>query len=216
MRRLVTFVAVAFTAYSPFAAALDKTAAAPVPAGAYRLDPLHASLLFRVNHIGFSKYTARFTRFDAQLEFDPSRLAASRVSATVDARSVAADNVPSSFLEMLTSKDWLDAGSFPQMTFRSKSIEVTGQNSFRINGDLTLHGVTKPIVLDASYNGGYASHPMEPRARIGFSARGKFKRSDFGVTIGIPAAGTTMGVSDEVEVILESEFSGPPLAAANQ
>src|SRR5688500_10858075 len=212
MRRLATFVAVAFTAYAPFAAALDKTAPAAVPAGAYQLDKSHASLLFRVSHIGFSNYTARFTRFDAQLEFDPSRLAASRVSATVDARSVAADNVPSSFLEMLVSKDWLNADDFPEMTFRSKSIEVTGANSFRINGDLTLHGVTRPIVLDARYNGGYASHPFEPRARIGFSAHGSFKRSDFGVTVGIPAPGTTMGVSDEVEVILESEFFGPPVA----
>jgi polyisoprenoid-binding protein YceI len=210
MRRLATFVAVAFTAYSPFAAALDNTAPPPVPAGAYQIDKLHASLLFRVNHIGFSKYTARFTNFDAKLDFDPNRLESARVSATVDARSVAADNVPSSFLEMLGSKEWLDAESFPEMTFRSKSIEVTSPNSFRINGDLTLHGVTKPIVLEARYNGGYASHPYEPRARIGFSAHGKFNRSDFGVTIGIPAAGTTMGVSDEVEVILESEFTGPP------
>jgi len=210
MRRLATVVAVAFTAYAPFAAALDKTAPAAVPAGAYQLDKLHASLLFRVSHIGFSNYTARFTRFDAQLEFDPSRLAASRVSATVDARSVAADNVPSSFLEMLVSKDWLNAEDFPEMTFHSKSIEVTSPNSFRINGDFTLHGVTRPIVLDARYNGGYASHPFEPRARIGFSAHGSFKRSDFGVTVGIPAPGTTMGVSDEVEVILESEFFGPP------
>ena len=213
MRRFVNLIAVALTAYSPFAAALDKIAPAAVPAGVYQLDKSHASLLFRVNHVGFSKYTARFTRFEAQLDFDPSRLAASRVSATVDPRSVAADNVPSSFLEMLVSKDWLDAESFPEMTFRSKSIEVTSPNSFRINGDLTLHGVTKPIVLEARYNGGYASHPYEPRARIGFSAQGKFNRSDFGVTIGIPEPGTTMGVSDEVEVILESEFSGPPLAA---
>lgn len=212
MRRLATVVAVAFTAYSPFAAALDKTDPAPVPAGAYQIDKLHASLLFRLNHIGFSQWTARFTRFDAQLDFDPNRIAASRVSATVDPSSVTADNVPTTFLEMLGSKDWLDAKGFPEMTFRSKSIEVTSPNSFRINGDLTLHGVTRPIVLDARYNGGYASHPYEPRARIGFSARGKFKRSDFGVTAGIPAAGTTMGVSDEVEVILESEFTGPPVA----
>ena len=67
-------------------------------------------------------------------------------------------------------------------------------------------------MLDASYNGGYAGHPMDPNARIGFSARGKFQRSDFGVSIGIPEPGTNMGVGDEVEVVLESEFNGPALA----
>ena len=134
---------------------------------------------------------------------------------TIDPRSIEADNAPSGFLETLAGKDWLDAGQFPTMSFRSKTIEVTGTNTFRVHGDLTLHGVTKPIVLDARYNGGYASHPMEPRARIGFSATGKFKRSDFGVSAGIPAPGTTMGVGDEVQVVLETEFSGPPVKGAN-
>ena len=85
----------------------------------------------------------------------------------------------------------------------------------RINGELTLRGVTRPMVLDARFNGGYRGHPMDPNARIGFSATGVLKRSEFGITYGIPAPGTTMGVSDEVKVIVETEFSGPPLAAAN-
>ena len=213
MRRLATLAALALAAYSPFAAALDPNTPPPVPAGAYTLDKLHTSLLFRVSHLGFSSYTGRFTSLDAKLDFDPARLAASRVSVTIDPRSISADNVPADFLAMLSGKDWLNADDFPEMAFRSKTIEVTGANTFRIRGDLTLHGHTKPVVLDARYNGGYAGHPMEPRARIGFSAAGKFKRSDFGLSMGVPAPGTTMGVGDEVEVILESEFSGPPLAA---
>jgi polyisoprenoid-binding protein YceI len=64
-------------------------------------------------------------------------------------------------------------------------------------------------VLEASFNGGYAGHPMDPHARIGFSAHGVFKRSDFGISAGIPALGTTMGVGDEVNVTIEAEFSGP-------
>jgi polyisoprenoid-binding protein YceI len=213
MRRFAALAAVSLAAYSPFAAALDQTSP-PVPAGAYTLDKLHTSLIFRVSHLGFSNYTGRFTGVDAKLSFDPARIAASRVEVTIDPRSIEADNVPSEFLAMLSGKDWLNAEKFPEMAFRSKTVEVTGANTFRIRGELTLHGQTKPVVLDARYNGGYASHPMEPQARIGFSAKGKFRRSDFGVTIGIPAPGTTMGVSDEVEVILESEFSGPPLAKA--
>jgi polyisoprenoid-binding protein YceI len=93
-------------------------------------------------------------------------------------------------------------------------VEVTGANSFRIHGRLTLHGVTKPVVLEAKYNGGYAGHPYDPQARVGFSAQGTLKRSDFGVSFGLPAPGSSFGVGDEITVILESEFTGPPLDAS--
>ncbi len=214
MLRFARFAALALVAYSPFAAALDQNAAAPVPKGAYESDKLHTSLVFRVSHLGFSSYTGRFTRFDAKLDFDPARIAAARVNVTIDPHSIQADNAPSGFLDSLAGKDWLDAAQFPEMSFRSTRVELTGKNAFRLHGDLTVHGVTKPIVLDASYNGGYARHPMEPRARIGFSARGSFKRSDFGVTYGIPNPGSTFGIGDEVQVVLETEFTGPAFKAS--
>ena len=214
MRRSASIAALALVAYAPLASALDPEAPAAVPKGTYVVDKLHTSLVFRVSHIGFSAYTGRFTGIDAKLDFDPARLATSRVNVTIDPRSIQADNAPSGFLDSLAGKGWLDADRFPTMSFRSTSVEVTGQNTFRLHGELTMHGVTRPLTLDATYNGGYASHPMEPRARIGFSATGKFKRSDFGVTYGIPAPGTTMGVGDDVAVVLESEFTGPPVARA--
>jgi polyisoprenoid-binding protein YceI len=185
-----------------------------VPAGAYTLDKSHASLIFKVNHLGFSNYTARFKRFDAQLEFDPAKLAASKLTATVDAKSLETDFPDPAKLDFnaqLQSKEWLDTAQFPEMKFRSTTIEATGKNTMKVNGELTLHGVTRPIVLEAKYNGGYAGHPMDPHARIGFSAHGSLKRSEFGVAYGIPAPGTTMGVGDKVELIIEAEFSGPPL-----
>ncbi|MBC7983947.1 MAG: polyisoprenoid-binding protein [Candidatus Obscuribacterales bacterium] len=185
-----------------------------VPAGTYMLDKAHASLTFRVNHLGFSNYTARFKSFDAQLQFDPANFAASTVSAKIEPRSLDLDNPPPGFTDDLLGEQWLNAKQFPEMTLRSTKVESTGANSLRITGDLTLHGVTKPIVLTATFNGGYEGHPMDPHARIGFSAQGSFKRSDFGVAYGIPAPGTTMGVSDAVEVVIEAEFSGPPLVAA--
>jgi len=74
-----------------------------------------------------------------------------------------------------------------------------------------MRGVTKPLVLDATYNGGYAGHPMDPHARIGFTARGSLLRSEFGVSYGIPAPGSTMGVGDRVQIEIEAEFTGPPL-----
>jgi len=213
MRRSTRLLALALAAYAPFALAVDPSTTPSVPAGAYKIDLAHTSLVFRVSHLGFSTYTGRFTGVDAKLSFDPSRLTDSRVEVKIDPRSITADNAPSGFIDSLAGKSWLDAEQYPDMTFRSKSVEVTGPNAFRIHGELTLHGVTKPMDLDARYNGGYAGlPPYEQNARIGFSATGKFKRSDFGVSYGIPAPGTTMGVSDEVDVVLETEFTGPPLA----
>lgn len=197
--------------------AAQPAATVDVPAGAYTLDKSHASLLFRVDHIGFSKYTARFKRFDAQLQFDPGNLAASSVNATVDVSSLETDFPDPAKLDFnaqLLNKDWLNAQQFPQMTFRSTAVQVMAPNTMRITGDLTLHGMTKPVTLDATFNGGYAGHPMDPNARIGFSAHGSLNRSDFGIATGIPAPGTKMGVSDAVEIIIEAEFSGPPLANA--
>jgi len=211
MRRSATFAALALAATSPFAVALDSGGTPPVPAGAYTLDKTHTSLIFRVSHMGFSTYTGRFTKVDAKLDFHPTRVANSRVNVTIDPRSINADNAPSGFLEMLSGKDWLDAAKFPEMAFRSKAIEVTGANTFRVRGELTLHGATKPVVLNASYNGGYAGHPMDPQARIGFSAQSRLKRSDFGISLGIPPPGSQMGVGDVVEIVIETEFNGPPL-----
>uniref|UniRef100_B0SWU0 YceI family protein n=1 Tax=Caulobacter sp. (strain K31) TaxID=366602 RepID=B0SWU0_CAUSK len=188
--------------------------AAQVPAGDYKLDPAHASLEFKVNHLGFSHYTARFTDFDASLKFDPANPSASSVEATIDPRSLTLPAPPAGFKDELTGKAWLDAAQYPAITFRSTKVEVTGANTAKVTGDFTLHGVTRPVVLEATFNGGYAGHPMDPHARIGFSAHGVFKRSDFGIGFGVPAPGTTMGVSDEVDVSIEAEFSGPPLANA--
>jgi polyisoprenoid-binding protein YceI len=194
--------------------AVPAASTAPVPAGAYSLDKAHATLLFRVSHLSFSHYTARFSKFDAQLQFDPANPAASSVKVTVDPQSISADNAPEGFMATLAGPEWLDAAKYPEMTYRSTKVERTGTNGLRINGRLSLHGVTRPVTLSGTYNGGYAGHPFDPQARIGFSAKGVLQRSEFGVSYGIPAPGTIMGVSDDVEIIIEAEFTGPPLADA--
>ena len=188
---------------------------APVPAGEYTLDRAHSSLLFRVEHMGFSHFTARFKHFEAQLRFDPKNLTASQLNVTIDSKSLETDFPDPKTIDFnaqLQGEQWLNAAKYPQMTYRSTKIESTGPKSVRITGDLTLRGITKPVVLNATYNGGYAGHPMDPHARVGFSAHGTLKRSDFGISFGIPAPGTNMGVSDQVEIIIECEFTGPPLA----
>jgi polyisoprenoid-binding protein YceI len=186
-----------------------KPAAPQVPAGDYKLDPSHANLEFKVNHLGFSHYTARFSDFDASLKFDPAHPETSSVEATIDPKSLTLPRPPAGFKDELTGKAWLDAAQYPAITYRSTKVEITGANTAKITGDFTLHGVTKPVVLEATFNGGYPGFAMDPHARVGFSAHGVFKRSEFG----IPAPGTTMGVSDEVEVNIEAEFSGPAWVA---
>jgi polyisoprenoid-binding protein YceI len=205
-------------AEAPAAAAPTTTAPKPpkadIPAGDYTLDKHHATLVFRVNHLGFSNYTAAFADFDAKLRFDQNNAAASTLEVTIDPKSLTLPAPPEGFLTELTGPQWLNAATYPAITFKSTKIETTGPDTGKVTGDLTLHGVTKPVTLDVTYNGGYAGHPMDPHARIGFSAKGTFKRSDFGIAFGVPAPGTTMGVSDEVQVAIEAEFSGPPLASA--
>ena len=219
MRRVFSAcVLIAYAGFSQAAFAANETpAATEAKAGAYKLDKAHASLIFRVNHLGFSQYTARFRRFDAELQFDPAKPAAMSVSATVDPASIETDFPDPAKLDFnaeLRGDKFLDTGKFPAITFRSTAVELTGANTARVKGELALHGVTRPMALDVTFNGGYAGHPMDPQSRIGFSARGVLKRSEFGMGYGIPAPGTTMGVSDAVEVLIEAEFNGPPMTPA--
>ena len=194
------------------AAAAPAAAQAPseAPAGTYFMDPAHSSVNFRVSHMGISHYTARFTKVDGELAFDPANPAAQSVTATIDAHSMQT-NYPDPAkvdFDAQVEKHFLDAEHFPQITFKSTKVEPTGPRTAKVTGDLTLHGVTKPVTLEASFNGGYKPNSYDPMgSRIGFSAHGTFKRSDFGISFGIPAPGTTIGVGDEVEVIIETELT---------
>jgi polyisoprenoid-binding protein YceI len=183
------------------------------PAGVYQIDKAHASLQLRVSHMGFSTYTTRFSRFDATLTFDPANIPASKLVATVDAASLEMDEAPKMCVDIVQGPQFLDTKKFPKIVFRSEKIRMTGAKSFEILGTLDLHGVSRPLVLKGTYNGGYPGMPeMDPQARAGFSAHGAFKRSDFGMGYGVPAPGTTMGVGDLIDVSIEVEFNGPPLA----
>ncbi|MFZ3032835.1 MAG: YceI family protein [Parvibaculum sp.] len=193
------------------AAAAEMT---QLPAGHYVLDKSHASLIFRVSHLGFSTYTAGFTNYDATLEFDPKDLGKTQFDGTVDVRSLTLSNPPVGFLNDLLGKAWFDADKYPTITFHQTGIEATGPNTADITGDFTMHGVTKPLVLAVTFNGGWVGNQFDPQARAGFSAHGTLKRSDFGMVYGIPEPGANMGVGDDVAITLEAEFIGPPLKSA--
>src|ERR1700761_5892616 len=149
--------------------AMAAAVAAPVPpAGTYTMDKAHTSVTFRVSHMGFSHYTARFSRIDGRLKFDPPHPAAMAVEATIDPMSLELNPPPAGFHDQLMSKAWFDAAHFPKIAFRSTRVEPTGAHTARVTGDLTLHGVTKPVVLEVTYNGGYPPNAMDPGgARVG-------------------------------------------------
>lgn len=221
MKRILLVVFALAACGSPQHAAAPAPAQPPVeaqvvstaPAGAYTLDKAHASLIVRLDHLGYSHFTARFERWEAQLNFDPAAPEQSQINVSIDPRSVASDNPPPGFLDIMRGTEFLDAARFPTISFRSTRVERTGPNTARIIGDLTLHGVTKPVSLEARFNGGYPGMQLDPHARTGFSAHGVFNRSDFGMGYGLPPAGTHFGVGDAVEVIVETEFSGPAWSA---
>ena len=233
-RYLVTCALLALAACSPKPAAPVKAeaAAAPVapqasaidagltmppstaPAGAYKLDPSHTSLSFRVSHLGFSHYTAGFDTVSGALQFDPAKPDAMRVEVAIDPKSLRLNTPPAGFHGQLMGKSFFDAAAFPSMTFKSTRVEVTGPKTADVTGDFTLHGVTKPVTLAVVFNGGYAPNAFDG-ARIGFSAKGVLKRSDFGMGTGLPAPGTNFGVGDTVEFTIETEFgAGGPVKAA--
>ncbi len=186
--------------------------AAGPPAGTYRLDPGHGRLIFSVSHLGFSDYTAFFTTMEAELAFDPAAPEQMVLTAKVEAASVETlyPDPAVDFNAVIEGESFLEAAKYPQITFTSTRVRQTGANEAAVTGDLTLHGVTRPVTLRVRYNGGYAGHPLDPGgARIGFSAEGAIFRSDFGIGFGIPAPGTTLGVGDLVAIRIEAEFLNP-------
>ncbi len=219
MRRSILLLAFALAACgAPNTPATSEAppAEAPVehtaPAGAYTLDKPHSNLIVRVSHLGYSQFTARLETWDATINLDPANPENSNINVTIDPRSIASDNPPAGFIDIMRN-DFLKSREFPQVTFQSTAVEQTGPNTARVTGNLTLLGVTHPVTLDARFNGGYEGMQLDPHARIGLSAHGTFNRSEFGMAYGIPPEGTNMGVSDTVELIIETEFNGPAWTA---
>jgi polyisoprenoid-binding protein YceI len=202
----------------PAVAATAQPAVPPLPpAGGYFMDKAHTSVTFRVSHLGFSHYTARFASVDGRLKFDPAHPTAMSVEATIDPMSLALNTPPKGFHEQLMGKGFFEAARFTAITFKSTKVVLTGPHQANVTGELTLHGVTKPVTLEVTYNGGYPPNAFDPGgARIGFSAHGVLKRSAFGMGAGIPAPGSNMGVGDDVEVLIETEFNSKPVALASR
>lgn len=181
--------------------ALSLSAALLAPsvalAESYTIDANHAHAAFRVSHLGFSHTLGQFNEISGTMEFDEANPEASSVTVTINTASV--DSANAARDEHLRKADFLDVENFPTMTFTSTSIEVTGEKTGKLVGDLTLLGVTKPLTLEIAFNQA-GPHPFDPtKIMAGFSATGEINRSDFGMVYGVPVIGETVELIIEVE-----------------
>ncbi len=172
-----------------------------IPSGAYVLDTNHASIVFRILHLGFANYTGRFNKFSAKLDFNTAMPEASKLEVTIDPNSVDTNN--DKLQSELRDVKYFNISKFPEWTFVAKKIERTGPTTGKITGDFTMLGVTHSLTLDTTLIGG-GEHPMMKTPTIGFSATGLLKRSDYGLTAGIPFVG------DEVSFQIDAEFNTAP------
>ena len=184
------------------AAALLAFAAAPAFAApvTYKLDPTHTNVLAQWSHFGFSNPSANFGDVDGTLVYDAADVAKSSVEVSLPLSGL--DSFVPKLDEHLRGSDFFDAAKFPAITFKSRKVEDLGNGKLKITGDLTIKGITKSVVLDATLNKA-GEHPMKKVAAIGFDATATIKRSDFGLGLFAPMVG------DEVTLRITTEATAP-------
>lgn len=193
MRRFASLALAAFIAHP--AMAQD----APRPEGTYVFDPGHSQIVFHYDHMGFSTSYGFVNGVTGEVTLDPSDPSKSAVTASFPLSAIR--TVSPALDKDLFSDQFLD-GAAPdtQVTFMSTQVQMDGDNEARVTGDLTLNGVTKPVVLEVDLNKS-ATNPITGKPAVGFAIEGKIRRSDFGLGAFIPA------VSDEVEIEISIEAS---------
>jgi len=177
-------------------ASLNAFAAAQA-ADTYAIDPVHTQVLFFVNHLGYSNSQGEFLKFDGSYRFHPADWGGASVNVTIDTASLSMND--DAWDKHLKSPDFFNVEKYPQMSFRSTKVEKIGDNTGRIDGELTLLGVTKPVTLDVRFNKA-AEFPTNKKFKSGFSATTTIKRSEWGLSYGVP-----FGIGDDVDIRLEVE-----------
>jgi polyisoprenoid-binding protein YceI len=167
-----------------------------VRAGDYKVDPNHTQVVFSVSHFGFTHYSGLFAGATGTLQLDPAKLSAAKLELSIPLDSVTTTS--SKLTEELKGDQWFDTAKFPKATFVSTQVVPTPQGA-TVHGNLTLHGVTRPVVLQARFVGA-GVNPLDKAYTVGFEATGTLKRSDFGVKTYVPA------VSDEVRLTIAGAF----------
>lgn len=172
----------------------------------YRIDPEHLVVAFTVRHIGYHDVLGQFLKAEGSFTLDEGARAVSAIEVAIDAGSVFTNHKARD--EHVRSGDFLDAGGHPAITFVGTGAEPTGEQTGRVAGDLTLRGVTRPVVLDVTLNKS-AKYPIGDNYVVGISARTTLKRSEWGMTYAVEGA----FVGDEVAVVIELEaIRGDPVA----
>lgn len=192
------------------ALALSSSAFAAEP---YAFDPAHTSISYSIDHMGLSEMHGVFRKFDGDLQLDTQDIAKSSVSVTIDVASI--DTGVVKLDEHLRTPDFFDVGKFPSMTFKSTKVESTGTNTFKLTGDLTLHGVTKSVTLNGSMRT-VASHPFMKVPAAGFVATGELKRSEFGITTYPGALGEVVKIRIDTEAAQKAAAPAPAEAKADK
>lgn len=170
----------------------------------FLLDPTHASILFGVSHLGFSKTFGRFNTVEGAFTLHADAPEKSSVVVSIDAASLDTNHAERD--KHLRGADFFDVTKYPTLTYKSTSVKLTGEKTALVTGDLTLHGVTKSVPLDVTLVN-IGPNPMDPtKTKIvaGFSARGTLKRSEFGMAYATPVLG------DDVEIIIEVDTIKQP------
>ena len=180
---------------------LAQTPANPAPSavepGAYVIEPGHTRVLFSVSHMGFTTWYGDFTGASGALILDPRAPSASKIEVSLPTASVSTTN--EKLDGELKSDAWLDAAQYPTITFRSTRVALTGPRTADVTGLLTLHGVTRPVVLKARFNAA-GVNPLDKAYTAGFEVSGTIKRSDFGVKTYVPLIG------DDVDLTISAAF----------
>ena len=170
-----------------------------VRAGQYVLDPNHASLIWKLNHLGFSTFIGTFNEFEASLDFDPEDIENASLEVVINTSSLDVDI--SEFEEELRGDNWFDVAVFPQAVYRTtRFVESVDEDTFLFEGDLTLLGTTAPVSLEVNFHGGGRNF-LTRSYTVGFSGSAKFNRSDFGLD-----RFTSFGVGDEIDLEIHVEF----------
>jgi polyisoprenoid-binding protein YceI len=184
-----------------FVTALAMAATAAAQAGTWQIDPNHTAAQFSVKHLGVSTVRGAFTKVTGTAKHDPADPSKDSLEATIDANSV--DTRVEMRDKDLRSPNFLDVQKYPTITFHSKQVKVVGPGKLQFAGDLTIHGVTKEVVLDVDGPSAPIKDPWGNQ-RIGTSASTKITRQDFGVN-GAPGV-----VGDEITITIDTELTQPP------
>jgi len=173
-----------------------------IPSGSYSVDITHASVVWKVNHLGFSTYVGRFNDFTADLTLDSEDFSKSSVDVDIKVDSIDTHYpfADEKDFNKILSEDWFDSEEHPSIIFKTKSVSELVENKAVVSGEMTMLGETHPVELDVTFNKAVPSHPFKKVAAIGFSATTKIDRTVWGLTKNAP------GIGAEVVIEIEGEF----------